>query len=52
DRCVCGAKGDPNHYATVCSVTKPTIFSTWCEDIVQDKRSQGRFIQEYYEDPL
>ncbi|GBM28045.1 hypothetical protein AVEN_27434-1 [Araneus ventricosus] len=23
DRCVCGAKGDPNHYATVCPVTKP-----------------------------
>ncbi|GBN27413.1 hypothetical protein AVEN_58715-1 [Araneus ventricosus] len=23
NRCVCGAKGDPNHYATVCPVTKP-----------------------------
>ncbi|GBM06517.1 hypothetical protein AVEN_150356-1 [Araneus ventricosus] len=39
-------KGDPNHYATVCPVTKPFHFtkpsaenlSTWCENIVQDKR--------------
>ncbi|GBM47914.1 hypothetical protein AVEN_59278-1 [Araneus ventricosus] len=45
DRCVCGAKGDPNHYATVCPVTKPFHFmkpsaeslSTWYENIVQDK---------------
>ncbi|GBN89216.1 hypothetical protein AVEN_156776-2-1, partial [Araneus ventricosus] len=26
DRCVCGAKGDPNHYATVCPVTKSFHF--------------------------
>ncbi|GBM33779.1 hypothetical protein AVEN_183038-1 [Araneus ventricosus] len=25
DRCVCGDKGDPNHYATVCPVTNPFI---------------------------
>ncbi|GBN54485.1 hypothetical protein AVEN_68123-1 [Araneus ventricosus] len=52
DRCVCGAKGDPNHYATVCPVTKPFHFtkpsagnlSTWCENIVQDKRSLVRLM--------
>ncbi|GBO28466.1 hypothetical protein AVEN_236372-1 [Araneus ventricosus] len=46
DRCVCCAKGDPNHYATVCLVTKPfrstkpsaENLSTWCENIVQDRR--------------
>ncbi|GBM34163.1 hypothetical protein AVEN_34526-2-1, partial [Araneus ventricosus] len=45
ERCVCGANGDPNHYATDCPVTKPFHFtkpsaenlSTWCEDIVQNK---------------
>ncbi|GBO25066.1 hypothetical protein AVEN_114841-1 [Araneus ventricosus] len=52
DRCVCGAKGDPNHYATVCPVTKPFHFtkpsaeslSTWCENIVQEKRSLARLM--------
>ncbi|GBM77108.1 hypothetical protein AVEN_77626-1 [Araneus ventricosus] len=51
-RCVCGAKGDPNHYATVCPVTKPFHFkkpsaenlSTWCENIVQNKRSLARLM--------
>ncbi|GBN76731.1 hypothetical protein AVEN_180431-1 [Araneus ventricosus] len=50
DRCVCSAKGDPNHYAAVCPVTKPFHFtkpsaeniSMWCENIVQDKRSLER----------
>ncbi|GBO38534.1 hypothetical protein AVEN_11335-1, partial [Araneus ventricosus] len=48
DRCVCGAKGDPNHYATVCPVTKPFHFmkpsaeNTWCENSVRDKRSLAR----------
>ncbi|GBM87133.1 hypothetical protein AVEN_110013-1 [Araneus ventricosus] len=52
DRCVCGAKGDPNHYATIFPVTKPFHFtktsaenlSTWCENIVQDKRSRARLM--------
>ncbi|GBM76057.1 hypothetical protein AVEN_153308-1 [Araneus ventricosus] len=52
DRCVCGAKGDPNHCATVCSVTKPFYFtkpsaedlSTWCVNIVQDKISLTRLM--------
>ncbi|GBM49170.1 hypothetical protein AVEN_148090-1 [Araneus ventricosus] len=52
DRYVCGAKGDPNHYATVCPVTKPFHFtqpsaenlSTWCENIAQDKRSLARLM--------
>ncbi|GBL73419.1 hypothetical protein AVEN_159429-1 [Araneus ventricosus] len=52
DRCVCGAKGDPNRYATVCPVTKPFHFtkpstenlSTWCENIDQDKRSLARLM--------
>ncbi|GBN53423.1 hypothetical protein AVEN_249019-1 [Araneus ventricosus] len=50
NRCVCDAKGDPNHYATVCPVTKSFHFmkpsaenlSTWWENIVQDKRSMAR----------
>ncbi|GBO15025.1 hypothetical protein AVEN_167640-1, partial [Araneus ventricosus] len=50
DQCVCGDGGDPNHYATVCPVTKPFHFtkpgagnlSTWCENIVRDKRSLAR----------
>ncbi|GBN36398.1 hypothetical protein AVEN_5506-1, partial [Araneus ventricosus] len=45
ERCVCGANGDTNHYATDCPVTKPFHFtkpsaenlSTWCENIVQNK---------------
>ncbi|GBO27933.1 hypothetical protein AVEN_168071-1 [Araneus ventricosus] len=52
DRCVCGAKGDRNHYVTVCPVTKALHFtkpsaenlSTWCENIVQDKRSLARLM--------
>ncbi|GBL54331.1 hypothetical protein AVEN_183481-1 [Araneus ventricosus] len=52
DRRVCGTKGDPNHYATVCPVTKPFPFtkpsaehlSTWCENIVQDKKSLARLV--------
>ncbi|GBM03855.1 hypothetical protein AVEN_231321-1 [Araneus ventricosus] len=52
DRCVCGAEADPNHYATVCLVTKLLHFtksssenlSTWCENIVQDKRSLARLM--------
>ncbi|GBN13982.1 hypothetical protein AVEN_252670-1 [Araneus ventricosus] len=52
DRCVCGAKDDPNHYATVCPVTKPFHFTkpsaanllTWCENIVQGKRSLARLM--------
>ncbi|GBM06296.1 hypothetical protein AVEN_208981-1 [Araneus ventricosus] len=52
DRYVCGAKSDPNHYATVCPVTKPFHFtnpsaknlSTWCENIVQDRRSLARLM--------
>ncbi|GBM31376.1 hypothetical protein AVEN_99597-1 [Araneus ventricosus] len=40
---VCAYKGDPNHCATDCPVTKPFHFmkpsaeniSTWCENIVQ-----------------
>ncbi|GBM19517.1 hypothetical protein AVEN_273463-1, partial [Araneus ventricosus] len=52
DRCVCSAKGDPNHCATVCPVTKPFPFtkpsaenlSTWCENIVQDERSVARLM--------
>ncbi|GBN72783.1 hypothetical protein AVEN_197580-1 [Araneus ventricosus] len=48
--CVCSAKGDPN--ATVCPATKPFHFtkpsaenlSTWCENIVQDKRSLARLM--------
>ncbi|GBO34581.1 hypothetical protein AVEN_139423-1, partial [Araneus ventricosus] len=43
DRCVYGDKGDPDHYATDCSVTKPFHFlkssaenpSTWYENIVK-----------------
>ncbi|GBL93554.1 hypothetical protein AVEN_59737-1 [Araneus ventricosus] len=43
DRCIFGAKGDSNHYATVFPVTKPFHFSkpsaenlsTWCENIAQ-----------------
>ncbi|GBM35575.1 hypothetical protein AVEN_121031-1 [Araneus ventricosus] len=58
DRCVCGAKGDPNHYAAVCPVTKPFHFTkpsaenipTWCVNVVQDKRSLAQ-THEYYEDP-
>ncbi|GBN56638.1 hypothetical protein AVEN_204507-1 [Araneus ventricosus] len=46
DRCVCGAKGDPNYYATVCPVANPFHFtkpsaenlSMLCKNIVQDKR--------------
>ncbi|GBM77952.1 hypothetical protein AVEN_188960-1 [Araneus ventricosus] len=46
------AKGDPNHYATVCPVTKPfhfrkpraENFSTWCENIVQDKGYLARLM--------
>ncbi|GBN41313.1 hypothetical protein AVEN_18369-1 [Araneus ventricosus] len=46
----CGDKSDPNHYATVRSVTKPfhlwkpsaENLSTWCENTVQDKRSLAR----------
>ncbi|GBM26878.1 hypothetical protein AVEN_266306-1 [Araneus ventricosus] len=45
DRSVCVDKGYPNHYATICPVTKPFHFkktraenlSTWCENIVQYK---------------
>ncbi|GBL94006.1 hypothetical protein AVEN_76722-1 [Araneus ventricosus] len=52
DRCVCGAKDDPNHYATACPVTEPFHFtkpsaenlSTWYENIVQDKRSLARLM--------
>ncbi|GBO37756.1 hypothetical protein AVEN_275340-1 [Araneus ventricosus] len=52
DRCVCGDKGDQNHNATVCPVTKPFHFtkpsaenlSTWCENIVQDKRFLARLM--------
>ncbi|GBN93640.1 hypothetical protein AVEN_257032-1 [Araneus ventricosus] len=52
DRCVCGAKDDPNHYATVCPVTKPfrftkpsaEILSMWCENIVRNKRSLARLM--------
>ncbi|GBM38782.1 hypothetical protein AVEN_210518-1 [Araneus ventricosus] len=52
DRCVCDAKGVPNHYATVCSVTKPFHFTkpsaenlpTWCQNIVQDKRYLARLM--------
>ncbi|GBO13609.1 hypothetical protein AVEN_222348-1 [Araneus ventricosus] len=52
DRCVCGAKGDPNHYATVCPVTKYFHFtkpraenlSTWFENIVQGRRSLARLM--------
>ncbi|GBL84049.1 hypothetical protein AVEN_100907-1 [Araneus ventricosus] len=52
DQRVCGAKGDPNHYSTVCPVTKPFHFkkpsaenlSTWCENIVQDRRSLARLM--------
>ncbi|GBM16396.1 hypothetical protein AVEN_129718-1 [Araneus ventricosus] len=48
-RYVCG---DPNHYATVCPVTKPFHFtkpsaeklSTWCENIDQDKRFLSRLL--------
>ncbi|GBN78857.1 hypothetical protein AVEN_127717-1 [Araneus ventricosus] len=57
DRCVCGDKGDPNHYATVCPVTKPFHFtkpsaenlSTWCENIAQDKRSLARLLKILHE---
>ncbi|GBN99797.1 hypothetical protein AVEN_88446-1, partial [Araneus ventricosus] len=52
DRRVCGAKGNPNHYATVYPVpklfhfTKPSAenLSTWCENIAQDKRPFARLI--------
>ncbi|GBN78677.1 hypothetical protein AVEN_9144-1 [Araneus ventricosus] len=52
DRCVCGAKGDPNHYTTVCPVTKHFNFtkpsaenlSTWCENIVHNRRSLARLM--------
>ncbi|GBM47587.1 hypothetical protein AVEN_77027-1 [Araneus ventricosus] len=52
DRCVCGAKGDSNHYATVCPVTKPFHFtkpsaeslSTWCKNTDQEKRSLARLM--------
>ncbi|GBL85398.1 hypothetical protein AVEN_34590-1 [Araneus ventricosus] len=52
DRCVCGAEGDPNHYATVCPVTKLFHFTKpsagnlllWCENIVQVKRSLARLM--------
>ncbi|GBN98516.1 hypothetical protein AVEN_192514-1 [Araneus ventricosus] len=52
DRWICGAKGDPNHHATACPVTKPfhftkpnaENFSTWCGNIVQDKRFLGRLM--------
>ncbi|GBM08292.1 hypothetical protein AVEN_101425-1 [Araneus ventricosus] len=52
DRCVCGYKGNPNHYATVFPVTKPFHFkkpsaenlSAWCENIVQSKRSLARLM--------
>ncbi|GBN31109.1 Cytochrome P450 4C1 [Araneus ventricosus] len=58
DGCVCGDKGDPNHYATDYPLTKPFHFmkpgaenlSTWCENIVQNKRSLAT-THEYYEDP-
>ncbi|GBN31104.1 hypothetical protein AVEN_96873-1 [Araneus ventricosus] len=58
DGCVCGDKGDPNHYATDYPLTKPFHFmkpgaenlSTSCENIVQNKRSLAT-THEYYEDP-
>ncbi|GBO01529.1 hypothetical protein AVEN_70277-1 [Araneus ventricosus] len=47
-----GNKGDPDHYATDCPVTKPFYFmkpsaenlSTWCENIVQNKRSLAQLM--------
>ncbi|GBN82482.1 hypothetical protein AVEN_29530-1 [Araneus ventricosus] len=52
DRCVCGDKSDPNHYATDCPVTKPFHFtkssavnlSTWCQNIVQNKISLAQLV--------
>ncbi|CAL1262108.1 unnamed protein product, partial [Larinioides sclopetarius] len=52
DYCVCGAKRDPNHYATDCPMTKHFHFtkpsaenlSTWYEKIVNDKRSFVRIM--------
>ncbi|GBN60933.1 hypothetical protein AVEN_69254-1 [Araneus ventricosus] len=52
DRCICGNKGDPNHCATVCPVTKPfhvtkssaENLSTWCENIVHNRRSPARLM--------
>ncbi|GBL78305.1 hypothetical protein AVEN_56699-1 [Araneus ventricosus] len=52
DCCVCSDKGDPDHYATDCPLTKPFHFikqiaknpSTWCENIVQNKRSLARLM--------
>ncbi|GBN11532.1 hypothetical protein AVEN_237839-1 [Araneus ventricosus] len=52
DECVCGYTCDPNHYATDCPVIKPFHFtktsaenlSTWCENIVQRKRSLARLM--------
>ncbi|GBN66852.1 hypothetical protein AVEN_204020-1 [Araneus ventricosus] len=52
DRCVCGDKSDPNHYATDCPVTKPFHFtkpsavnlSTWCRNIVQNKISLAQLV--------
>ncbi|GBN28171.1 hypothetical protein AVEN_78970-1, partial [Araneus ventricosus] len=47
-----GNKGDPDHYATDCPVTKSFHFmkpsaenlSTWCENIVQNKRSLAQLM--------
>ncbi|GBN00222.1 hypothetical protein AVEN_38738-1 [Araneus ventricosus] len=52
DRCVCGDKGNPKHYATDSPVTKPFHFrkpsaeniSTWCVNIFKNKRSLARLI--------
>ncbi|GBM07184.1 hypothetical protein AVEN_151307-1, partial [Araneus ventricosus] len=52
NRCVCGAKGHPNHYATDCPVTKPFHFtkpsavnlSTWCQNIVPNKISLTQLV--------
>ncbi|GBM20185.1 hypothetical protein AVEN_5702-1 [Araneus ventricosus] len=51
-RCVRDDKDDPDHYATDYPVTKPFHFkmpsaenlSTWCENIIQDKRSLARLM--------